>query len=127
MTGVPPRRSGLVGRRRECEELDALVQDVSGGRSRVVVLRGEPGVGKTALLRYLADRVTDWSLTRAAGVESEIELPYAGLHQLCAPLLDGLDRLPTPQRDALSTVFGRSSGAPPDRFMIGLATLTLLA
>src|SRR5215471_7307334 len=94
----------LVGRRSECEELDGIVRDVPAGHSRVVVLRGEAGVGKTALLAYLADRVTDWRVTRAVGVESEMELPYAALHQLCAPLLDGLDRLPAPQHDALSTV-----------------------
>ena len=124
---VAPGSSPLVGRRSECEELEGIVRDVPAGHSRVVVLRGEAGAGKTALLRYLADRVSDWCVTRAVGVESEMELPYAGLHQLCAPLLDGLDGLPVPQRDALSTVFGRSAGAAPDRFLVGLATLTLFA
>jgi DNA-binding CsgD family transcriptional regulator len=103
------------------------VADALAGRSRVTVLRGEAGVGKTALLDYLSDRVAGWHIARAVGVESEMELAYAGLHQLCAPMLDHLDRLPAPQRDALATVFGRSAGAPPDRFLIGLATLTLFA
>ena len=101
---------------------DALV-----GRSRVTVLRGEAGVGKSALLGYLSGRVADWNVARAAGVESEMELAYSGLHQLCAPMLDHLDRLPAPQRGALATVFGRSTAAAPDRFLVGLATLTLFA
>jgi DNA-binding CsgD family transcriptional regulator len=91
----------------------------------VTVLRGEAGVGKSALLGYLSGRVAGWYVARAAGVESEMELAYAGLHQLCAPMLDHLGRLPAPQRDALATVFGRSAGAAPDRFLVGLATLTL--
>jgi DNA-binding CsgD family transcriptional regulator len=103
------------------------VADAFAGRSRVAVLRGEAGVGKSALLGYLSTRVEGWCVARAAGVESEMELAYAGLHQLCAPLLDHLGRLPGPQRDALATVFGLSSGAAPDRFLVGLATLTLLA
>jgi predicted ATPase len=103
------------------------VADVLAGRSRVVVLRGEAGVGKSALLDYLADRVAGWQVARAVGVESEMELAYAGLHQLCGPLLDYLERLPVPQRDALATVFGLSEGTAPDRFLVGLATLTLLA
>ena len=92
-----------------------------------MVLRGEAGVGKTALLGYLSGQLAGWHVTRAAGVESEMELPYAGLHQLCGPMLDHLDRLPAPQRDALATVFGRSGGAAPDRFLVGLATLTQVA
>ncbi len=101
--------------------------DALAGRSRVTVLRGEAGVGKTALLGYLSGRVAGWQVARAVGVESEMELAYAGLHQLCAPMLDNLGRLPAPQRDALATVFGRSAGAAPDRFLVGLATLTLFA
>jgi DNA-binding CsgD family transcriptional regulator len=91
------------------------------------VLRGDAGVGKSALLGYLSGQVAGWHVARAAGVESEMELAYAGLHQLCAPMLDHLGRLPAPQRDALATVFGRSVGAAPDRFLVGLATLTLFA
>jgi DNA-binding CsgD family transcriptional regulator len=101
--------------------------DAFAGRSRVTVLRGEAGVGKSALLGYLSGRVAGWHVARAVGVESEMELVYAGLHQLCAPMLDHLGRLPAPQRDALATVFGRSAGAAPDRFVVGLATLTLFA
>ena len=104
----PPK---LLGRRSECEALDRLVADALAGRSRVTVLRGEAGVGKSALLDYLSGRVAGWQVARAVGVESEMELAYAGLHQLCAPMLDHLDRLPVPQRDALATVFGRSAGA----------------
>jgi tetratricopeptide (TPR) repeat protein len=84
-------------------------------------------VGKSALLGYLFERVTGWRVARAAGVESEMELAYAGLHQLCAPMLGHIGRLPVPQRDALATVFGRSAGAAPDRFLVGLAALTLFA
>ncbi|HXB49279.1 MAG TPA: ATP-binding protein, partial [Streptosporangiaceae bacterium] len=101
--------------------------DALAGQSRIAVLRGEAGVGKSALLGYLSDRVADWHVARAVGIESEMELAYAGLHQLCAPMLDQLGRLPVPQRDALATVFGRSAGAAPDRFLVGLATLTLFA
>jgi DNA-binding CsgD family transcriptional regulator len=117
----------LLGRRSECELLDRLVADALGGQSRVIVLRGEAGAGKSALLGYLSDRVAGWHVARAAGVESEMELAYGGLHQLCAPILDHLGRLPVPQRDALETVFGRAAGAVPDRFLVGLATLTLFA
>ncbi|MGZ6693965.1 MAG: AAA family ATPase, partial [Solirubrobacteraceae bacterium] len=115
----------LLGRRIECAALDQLISDVLTGASRVTVLRGEAGVGKSALLSYLSDRVVDWHLAKAVGVESETELAYGGLHQLCAPMLGYLDRLPVPQRDALATVFGRSAGPAPDRFLVGLATLTL--
>jgi DNA-binding CsgD family transcriptional regulator/tetratricopeptide (TPR) repeat protein len=107
--------------------LDRLLADALAGRSRVTVLRGEAGAGKSALLGYLSGRVAGWHVARAVGVESEMELAYAGLHQLCAPMLDHLGRLPAPQRDALATVFGRSAGAAPDRFLVGLATLTLFA
>ena len=117
----------LLGRRRECETLDQLLTDARGGRSGVIVVRGEAGAGKSALLAYVASRVDRWHVATAAGVESEMELAYSGLHQLCVPMLDHLDRLPVPQRDALSTVFGLHGGAPPDRFLVGLATLTLLA
>jgi DNA-binding CsgD family transcriptional regulator len=119
--------AGLLGRRSECEALDRLVADVLAGESRVAVLRGEAGVGKSALLGYLSDGVADWRVARSVGVQSEMELAYSGLHQLCAPMLDQLERLPEPQRDALETVFGRNAGPAPDRFLVGLATLTLLA
>ena len=121
------RRVKLLGRRAECEELDRLLTDARAGHSRVVVLRGEAGVGKSALLGYLSGRVDDWHVARAVGIESEMELAYSGLHQLCAPMLDCLERLPEPQREALATVFGRSAGPAPDRFFVSLATLTLFA
>jgi len=117
----------LLGRRSECEALDRLVADAFAGKSGVLVLRGEAGVGKTALLRYLAGHLAAWRIARVAGVEAEMELAYSGLHQLCAPLLGHLDQLPAPQRDALATVFGLSGGAVPDRLMVGLATLSLVA
>jgi DNA-binding CsgD family transcriptional regulator len=119
--------TGLVGRRRECEALDRLLADAFAGTSRVTVLRGDAGVGKTALLRYVSEQDGRWRVARAVGVESEMELAYSSLHQLCAPLLDHLDGLPVPQRDALTTVFGRTAGSPPEAFLVGLATLTLLA
>jgi hypothetical protein len=117
----------LLGRRAEYEALDRLLTDALAGRSRVTVLRGEAGVGKSALLGYLSDRVAGWRVARAVGVESEMELAYSGLHQLCMPMLDRLERIPAPQRDALATVFGRSPGPAPDRFLVGLGTLTLFA
>jgi len=107
--------------------LDRLLADALAGRSHAIALRGEAGVGKSALLGYLYDRVADWHVARAVGVESEMELAYAGLHQLCAPMLDRLERLPVPQRGALETVFGLGAGPAPDRFLVGLATLTLFA
>src|SRR3954463_11814975 len=117
----------LLGRRSECETLDRLVATVRGGESAVLVVRGEAGVGKSALLAYLIERASGFRIARAVGVESEMELPFAGLHQLCGPMLDRLDRLPAPQRDALATAFGLSGGAPPDRFFVGLAVLSLLS
>jgi DNA-binding CsgD family transcriptional regulator len=116
----------LRGRRREREQLDDLVTAVRAGQSRALVLRGEPGVGKSALLDYVAQRASGCRVTRAPGVQSEMELAYAGLHQLCAGLLDRLDRLPGPQRDGLRTAFGMSGAAAPDRFLVGLAALNLL-
>jgi DNA-binding CsgD family transcriptional regulator len=117
----------LLGRRAECEALDRVLADALAGRSRVAVLRGEAGAGKSVLLGYLSERVAGWHVATAVGVESEMELAYSGLHQLCAPMLDRLDRLPAPQGDALATVFGLSTGNAPDRFLVGLATLTLFA
>ncbi|MGH7648898.1 MAG: helix-turn-helix transcriptional regulator [Gemmatimonadaceae bacterium] len=120
-------RSELRGRHHECTSLDRLLDDVRDGQSRVLVLRGEAGVGKSALLEYLADNASGCRVARSAGVESEMELAFAGVHQLCAPLLSHLDRLPPPQRDALGTAFGLASGAVADRFLVGLAVLSLLA
>ena len=117
----------LRDRADECAALDQLLHAVRHGDSGALVLRGEPGVGKTALLDYIAESARDLRVARAAGFESEMELAFAGLHQLCAPILDRLERLPGPQRDALKTAFGLSGGDPPDRFFVGLAVLSLLA
>jgi DNA-binding CsgD family transcriptional regulator len=117
----------LLGRRAECDFLDAALADALDGRSRVVVLRGEAGIGKSALLEHLTDRLEGWRVARAVGVEAELELAYSGLHQICSPMLDELERLPGPQREALASVFGLSTGAAPNRFLVGLATLTLFA
>src|SRR5215208_4544469 len=117
----------LLGRRSECDAFDRLLANVRAGQSAVLVVRGEAGVGKTALLRCLIDGASGCRIARAVGVESEMELPFAGLHQLCGPMLDRLDRLPAPQRDALATAFGLSAGDPPDRFLVGLAVLSLLS
>ena len=91
------------------------------------MLRGEAGIGKTALLQYLIESAPDLTVVRAVGVESEMELPFASLHQLCAPMLDRLPKLPAPQRQALEIVFGLSAGAAPDRFLVGLAVLSLFS
>ena len=123
----PERTTRLLGRATECLLLDDVVSAIRRGEGRSLVLRGEAGIGKTALLRYLVDSARDLTVLRAVGVESEMELAYASLHQLCAPLLDRLSRLPEPQGQALETVFGLSSGAAPDRFLVGLAVLTLLS
>jgi DNA-binding CsgD family transcriptional regulator len=117
----------LQGRRNECEALDRQLQRVRAGQSWVQVLRGEAGVGKTTLLAYVAEQASECRLARVAGVESEMELAFAGLHQLCAPMLEGLEALPNPQRDALRIAFGMQDGAAPDRFIVALAILSLLA
>ena len=117
----------MRGRRTERKALERLLADARKERSGVLVVRGEAGVGKTVLLEHLAERADGFRIVRAVGVESEMELPYAGLHQLCAPLLEGLQDLPAPQRDALSTAFGLGAGEPPDRFLVGLAVLSLVS
>src|SRR6266851_7594462 len=121
------RAAGLTGRRSERGVLDRLVDAVRAGESRALVVVGEPGVGKTALLDYLAGEASGCRVARATGVQSELELAFAGLHQLCAPMLDHLDGLPVPQGDALRTAFGISTGPAPDRFLVGLAVLSLLS
>src|ERR671924_2368730 len=100
----------LRGRHTECDALDRQLQSIRQGQSSVLVLRGEAGGGKTALLEYVAERASGCRIVRASGVQSEMELAYAGLHQLCAPLLDRDERLPDPQRDALRTAFGLTGG-----------------
>jgi DNA-binding CsgD family transcriptional regulator len=122
---LPTRTLG--GRRSECETLDQLVINVRARRSQVLTLRGEAGAGKTVLLDYLLERAPGCRIARTTGVESERELAFAGLHRLCAPFLDRLERLPDPQRDALGTAFSLRNGNTPDRFVVGLAVLSLLS
>jgi DNA-binding CsgD family transcriptional regulator len=117
----------LLGRENECRALDELLEAVRTGRSASVVVRGEAGIGKTELLRYVRERAAGCRIVTAAGVQSEMEISYASLHQLCRPLLAGLDQLPGPQREALSTTFGLHGGDVPDRFLVCLAALSLLA
>jgi DNA-binding CsgD family transcriptional regulator len=117
----------LRGRRDECSALDRLLQRIRVGESAVLVLRGEAGMGKTALLEYVAEQAAACRVARAAGVQAEMELAFAGLHHLCAPMLDGVGSLPAPQRDALQVAFGLQNGGAPDRFLVALAALSLLA
>jgi predicted ATPase len=125
--GARGRHAALLGRAAECELLDELIAGLRRGEGRSLVLRGEPGIGKTALLEYLVKSASEVTVVRVVGVESEMELAHASLHLLCSPLLDRLSRLPAPQRRALEVMFGLSDGAPPDRFLVGLAVLSLLS
>ena len=117
----------LLDRHRERAALDGLLGDLRSGRGRALVVRGEAGVGKSALLEYAVGTAADMRVARAVGTESEMELAFAGLHLLCLPLLDRLEGLPGPQRDALGVALGLREGAAPDRFLVGLAVLTLLS
>src|SRR5215831_15787483 len=117
----------LLDRLAERAVLDRLLDAARGGRSGVLVVRGEPGVGKTALLNYAIQSAADLRLARVAGVESEMELAFAALQQCCLPLLDRLEQLPDPQRDALGVAFGLRAGQAPDPFLVGLAALSLLS
>jgi DNA-binding CsgD family transcriptional regulator len=117
----------LLGRGAECARLDDIISALRTGESRVLVVQGAPGVGKSALLHYAERAASGVRVLRTVGVDSEMELAFAALHQLCSPLLDRLDALPVPQREALETVFGLRAGTPPDQFLVGLAVLTLLS
>ena len=121
--------TGLLDRRSERAAVDGVLDRARAGASAVLVVRGEPGIGKTVLLDYAASRATTsgFGVVRGWGVQSEMELAFAGLHQLCVPLLGRLEQLPTPQRDALAVAFGMREGQAPDRFLVGLAVLSLLA
>jgi hypothetical protein len=119
--------SGFLGRTKERERLDGLLATAREGRSGVLVLRGEAGIGKTALLRYAARQAAGFRVAQISGVEAEMELPFAGVHQLCAPVAERLDSLPEPQRDALRVAVGLGTGPAADRFLVGLAVLSLLA
>ncbi|MDT5153372.1 MAG: hypothetical protein QOI01_5105 [Mycobacterium sp.] len=121
------RRQSLRGRATECKTLQSLMSTVRSGSYQVLVLRGEAGVGKTALLGYTSELASGFRSTQVAGVESDMELAFAGLQQLCAPLDGHLDELPEPQREALNVAFGRGVGATPDRFLVGLAVLSLMS
>ena len=123
----PVLAEGLIGRHAECDALDQLVAAVRAGESRALVLYGDPGVGKSALLEFAAEHAFGCRVIRADGVESAMELAYAGLRQLCASLIHGFDHLPAPQRDALRTAFGLRLGPAPDRFLVGLAVLSLFS
>jgi hypothetical protein len=132
MTPDPRRRAraiGLTDRLSERDMLDRLIEAVRAGESQALVVRGDAGVGKTVLLDYLAGRAPDagCQVARATGVQSEMELAFAGLHQLCTPLMDRAERLPVPQHDALRITFGLAAGPPSDRFFVGLALLSLLS
>src|SRR5580700_3803577 len=123
----PEPKPALLDRQQERAALDRLLRDLRSGRGSALVVRGEAGVGKSALLEYVAGAAADMRVARAVGVESEMELAFAGVHLLCVPLLDRLEGLPGPQRDALGVAFGLRDGGAPNRFMVALAVLTLLS
>src|ERR1700758_306123 len=126
-TRAHPAGVRLHGRPGECNALDRLLDGGRAGQSGVLVLSGDAGVGKTALLEYAIESASGINVLRATGAQSEMELAFAALHQFCAPLLGSLDRLPGPQSVALRTTFGLDGGAVPDRFFVGLAVLGLLS
>ena len=117
----------LFGRELETRRIDWLLDSARVGRSGVLILRGEPGVGKTALLDYTAEAGADFTVVRAVGVEGEMELAFAAVQQLCSPSLHLMERLPEPQRVALEVALGLSSGPPPNTFLVGLAVLNLVS
>jgi DNA-binding CsgD family transcriptional regulator len=119
--------SGFLDRTSERDVLDRLLANVRDGQSTVLVIRGEAGIGKTTLLQYAGDHAAGFRVVQVTGAEAELELPFAGIHQLCVPVLDQLDALPQPQRDALKVALGLASGDVPERFLVGLAVLSLLS
>src|ERR687886_591310 len=121
------RGLGFLGRTRERERLDAMLAQARDGHSAVLVIRGEPGIGKTALLRYAARKASGLRTAEVEGVQAEMELAFAGIHRLCAPMLDGLDGLAAPQRNALGVALGVASGDAPDPFLVAVAVLNLLS
>src|SRR6187200_1205548 len=121
------RASGFIGRTSERAVLDGVLATARAGQSGVLVIRGEAGVGKTALLRYTARQAAGFRVAQVVGVQAEMELPFAGIHQLCAPVLSSADGLPDPQRNALNVALGLASGGVPDHFLVGLAVLGLLS
>src|SRR3981081_1039108 len=131
MSGAPSpvRLPGgqLLGRERQRVALDRLLEAAHGGHGGVLVVHGEPGVGKTALLEYAGEAGREFRVVQTAGVEGEMELPYAALQQLCSPILELMGGLPMPPADALAVAFGLRAGAPPSPFLVGLAALGLLS
>src|SRR3954454_19771051 len=121
------RGLGFLGRTRERERLDAMLTQARDGRSAVLVIRGEPGIGKTALLRYAARQASGLRIAEVDGVEADMELPFAAIHQLCAPMLGGFEALAEPQQKSLRVALGLASGDAPDRFLVAVAVLNLLA
>jgi hypothetical protein len=121
------RGLGFLGRARERERLDAMLAQARDGQSAVLVIRGEAGVGKTALLRYAARQASGLRTTEVDGVQAEMVLPFAGIHRLCAPIFDRLDALPAPQKHALQVALGVASGDAPDNFLVAVAVLNLLS
>jgi hypothetical protein len=121
------RGQSLRGRASECETLRGLISTVQSGSCQVLVLRGEAGVGKTALLEYISERASGFRCVEVAGVQWDMELAFAGLQQLCAPLVDKVGELPEPQREALAVAFGRGVGRTPDRFLVGLSLIAAAA
>src|SRR6478672_601850 len=126
-TRTQPPGAQLLGRQRERAVLAGLLDGTRGGEGGVLVVHGEPGVGKTALLAWMVEEGRQLRVLRAVGVEGEMELPFAALQQLCSPILDRSERLPDPQRDALAVAFGLSAGQAPNPFLVGLAALSLLS
>jgi DNA-binding CsgD family transcriptional regulator len=124
---TPTLASEFLDRNSERQQLDGVLSRAREGESAVLVIRGEAGIGKTELLRYAAQHASGFRIARVTGAEAEMELPFAGIHQLCAPLLDQIDALPQPQQDALNVALGLASGQVPDRFVVGLAVLGLLS
>ena len=125
---IAPEVDGvLLDRVSERAQIDRVLASAAQGLSSVLVLRGEPGAGKTSLLGYAIDSADGFEVARLAGIESETELGFAALHQFLLPFLGGLDTLPGPQQQALATAFGLCDGGPPDRFLVGLASLTILS
>jgi hypothetical protein len=121
------RGVGFIGRTRERERLDAVLAQARDGHSAVLVLRGEPGIGKTALLRYAARQASGLRTTEVDGIQAEMELSFAGIHRLCTPILDKIEVLAEPQQNALRVAWGMASGDAPDRFLVAVAVLNLLS
>ena len=116
----------LIGRAKEAYALECVLAEIRAGLSGMLVLRGEAGIGKTALLDWAVGQAGDMQVARVTGVESEMSMGFAGLHLLLLPFLGGLERLPEPQREALESAFGLVAGSVPDRFLVGVAALTLI-